>query len=590
MKAKHFLIAALALSAFAACSKSATEPENNDGKGNASYLNVQIAYTDATATKATGDDTNPFYYGTADEQAVVSATFFFYDGDGNYMTKVTRSIYEESKENNWEQGDKNVEWIGKGVVILTNVTNKPKYMGVVLNAGDKLIDNLIGKSSTEAEEVISDKFATYDETAAKWTNFVMSSSSYVSGNDKGYYLNTLADTDFKSTEAEALAASSPVQVYVERLATKIELKLSASATGNKFSLGNYTIDGTNTALYAKVEGWGLNATTGSIYCYKTIDPTWTLVFNSKSWLDADNFRSYWGKSTNYDVTTYYPDSYANSTDSRNYDGSKNVLDYASYNGLGVAVGSAAYCRENTNDPASFTDAADLPINYNSTFTSVLLKATLVNDADAAVEVVNYEGQLYTVDGYKTRILAKYKALDEDRYIPWKSTDGTTYSQIGKDDLKTPVDLHDGYTGLEFNEVSGTTKYYEKTVSGYVELTVDEANKMLNEGDKTVSDNKYSNTLAFYYVNGQMYYTVPVEHLNNGAKYNNIDGETVAEGDYGVVRNHYYCVTVNSIKNLGKAVYDPDEEIIPNDKDTQKYFLSAKVNILSWKLVNQTVDL
>ena len=582
MKANKILIAALALSALAACSKQATEPETPAFSGE-KYLNVKIAQTDA-ATKASGDATNPFYYGTADEQTVVSANFFFYNADGTYNTMVTRSIYKEQSETAG-QGNKNVEWIGKGVVLLSNVTTKPVYMAVVLNADDVLIDALKGKSTSDAKAVLSTKIATQDATSGTWTNFVMTSSSYVNGSTDNYFLTTLKDSDFYATEAEALSASSPVAVYVERLAAKVELKLANTTSANQYKIGNYTVDGAAKDLYAKIDNWGLNATTRNTYSYKLIDPSWTLSFSGSSWSDPTNFRTYWGKSTNYDTTTYYPDSFGNSTDTRNYDGTKEILDYVSYNDLKVAVGSAAYCRENTNNPASFTTTE--PLNYNSTFTSILLKATLVDVDGNALNAINYEGQLYTVAGYKARVLARYKALDEDKYIPWKSgSTAGTYVQVDVDDFKDPVDLHDGYTGLEFKDGN----YFLKNGNDYDDLTAEEATKVLNYGDKASTETGYTSSLALYYVSGQMYYTIPIEHLNNGAKYNNITGATVLEGDYGVVRNHYYSVTVNSVKNLGSAVYNPDEKIIPNDKANQRYFLSAKVNILSWKLVNQTVDL
>jgi hypothetical protein len=593
MKANKILIAALALSALAACSKQATEPETPGFDGEKSYLNVKIAYTDASLTKATGDDTNPFYYGTADEQAVVSATFFFYNEDGTYNTTVTRSINGTGKTSG--PGTENVEWAGDGVVVLTNIDKKPKYMGVVLNAGDKLIADLnTAATATEAEAVVSDKLASED-ASGKWTNFVMSSSSYVNG--KAYYflneLNTAADGDFKSSEAEALKAS-PVVVYVERLASKVELK-----SADKFSLGDYTVDGTSKELFAKINAWGLNATTKDIYCYKSIDTNWDFKFKKStndagtSWSDPDNFRTYWGKSTNYELASaYYPDSYANSETGRNYnDAAKTkTLEYIKYSGIKVPVGTAAYCRENTNDPTWFTAATLGTLNYNSTFTSILLKATLVDNNEAAVDVINYDGQLYTVAGYENRILNKYKTLDADKYIPYtrSGSEGSyTYTQVTNANFKTPEDLHDGYTGLQFADGS----YYKKESNGeYTSISAEQATKMLNYGDKESDKTSYDNTLASYYKGGQMYYTIPIEHLNNTAKYNNVDGKACAEGDYGVVRNHYYSVTVNSIGNLGTAVYDPDEEIIPNDKANQKYYLAAKVNILSWKVVNQSVDL
>ena len=87
----------------------------------------------------------------------------------------------------------------------------------------------------------------------------------------------------------------------------------------------------------------------------------------------------------------------------------------------------------------------------------------------------------------------------------------------------------------------------------------------------------------------MYYNIPIEHLRNDGKYTDENYED-KEGNYGVVRNHYYIIEINSISNLGKAVNDPKENIVPNDDDTKNYYVAAKINVLSWKVVRQTVEL
>ena len=86
-----------------------------------------------------------------------------------------------------------------------------------------------------------------------------------------------------------------------------------------------------------------------------------------------------------------------------------------------------------------------------------------------------------------------------------------------------------------------------------------------------------------YTGGLTYYYIPIEHLNENTT------EGIQEGEYGVVRNHYYNVTINSISNIGKGVFDPAEDIVPSDKETM-YYIGANVNILSWKIVNQNADL
>ena len=82
----------------------------------------------------------------------------------------------------------------------------------------------------------------------------------------------------------------------------------------------------------------------------------------------------------------------------------------------------------------------------------------------------------------------------------------------------------------------------------------------------------------------MYYNIPVQHFRPL-------GEEVLEANYGIVRNHLYSITVNSLTKIGKGIYNPDENIVP-DKDDEKesYYVGAQINILSWKIVNQGVDL
>ena len=96
--------------------------------------------------------------------------------------------------------------------------------------------------------------------------------------------------------------------------------------------------------------------------------------------------------------------------------------------------------------------------------------------------------------------------------------------------------------------------------------------------------------ADYYKNGMMYYCVPIEHLRGGkVTYNDDLSVKVDEADYGVVRNHHYVLSINKIQNLGTAVYNPDEQIVPV-VESPTYYVGAKVNILSWKVVNQSVEL
>ena len=81
-------------------------------------------------------------------------------------------------------------------------------------------------------------------------------------------------------------------------------------------------------------------------------------------------------------------------------------------------------------------------------------------------------------------------------------------------------------------------------------------------------------------NGMSYYMVDIEHLGNNSITN-----------YGVVRNHSYVITVEGITGLGTPVYDPTIIITDPTKPTEtSSYVAARINVLSWRIVNQTVTL
>ena len=82
------------------------------------------------------------------------------------------------------------------------------------------------------------------------------------------------------------------------------------------------------------------------------------------------------------------------------------------------------------------------------------------------------------------------------------------------------------------------------------------------------------------VDGSTYYYTPIKHLGSEGKL----------GEYGIVRNHSYQVTIQNIQGYGTPVYDPDKVIdpmIPSDDNT---YLAARINVLSWRVVSSNVNL
>jgi hypothetical protein len=90
--------------------------------------------------------------------------------------------------------------------------------------------------------------------------------------------------------------------------------------------------------------------------------------------------------------------------------------------------------------------------------------------------------------------------------------------------------------------------------------------------------------AVYYKSGETLYSVDIAHLGY-----QLSGDQL--GDYGVVRNHIYNVVLNSFGGLGSPVYVPEGGLTyPEDPTNTGDYVSAEVRVLSWKLVNQEVDI
>jgi hypothetical protein len=72
-----------------------------------------------------------------------------------------------------------------------------------------------------------------------------------------------------------------------------------------------------------------------------------------------------------------------------------------------------------------------------------------------------------------------------------------------------------------------------------------------------------------------YYWLDIKHLGN----------TGSTTEYGVVRNHVYKVNITDITGFGTPIYDPNQDfIIPDKPEDIVTYVSAQINILSWRVV------
>ena len=624
----------LACSAMVACTNDDLL-ENNDSpvvKGDKAYVVVNIKSANGLSSRGEPDgfeDGTDGTNGTVAENNVSTATFFFYDKEGKYVTKSASGT-----EFTAEATTDNVEKIAESVVVLEGLNGKnyPAYVVAVLNCPAEIVTKL----HSEQLPLSSVKSVLVGESAyMNGNDFIMSNSTYKNGDPTSLYFATkLVDKNFlpeqpdEDEKEELMNADNVVNIYVERLAAKANLTLADNAKG-KIPLTKYDVDGQDATLYVEVLNWKLNGTNKNSYLMKNVNVNFDAYeagaegVYAFDWAGAEATgykRTYWGQSYNWETGTY-PAGIKESS-------ANNTLNYFSWDAMtpeegSTTIGTAQYCAENTNSETALNTG-----NFHSMVTEVLLQAkvyTQIGDGEAVpTDLIRYNNTLFTKEGFIARVV-KNAGL-EGKLWKYSNYEGSWKGKSIEAKDFDYVNLGNGIVNVRLKDVErnddGTIKnviptkngdadeykwYDKETLDGFdfnggvqaaTALTVEQ----LNAYEAAI------NALAIKaecYKDGMMYYNIPIEHLRGG-KFEYVSGGKPATGDgaddtefedikvneadYGVVRNHYYNITVNKIENLGNAVLKPDEIIIPIDKNNTTYYVGATINILAWKVVNQSVDL
>lgn len=589
---------------FYACSNDVTEDISDDSPkvftGDEAYISVRLSDAGSIQSRATSEDPG-YEYGSDNEHSVANAYFYFYDENGVFV----------SEGSAWNGGNAstgtpagNIEFKSNTVVVLKglNEKNYPKYMVTVLNRPS----NFAAPSSLqEMEKTLSDKSAVGIQDGSG--KFVMSTTSFKHDDSNNlankYFVTEVEEANFslEPITEELDKIPNPVTVYVERLATKVTLKVSNSLTpvtidgktGNyykvKATVAGEDNSGSNIAaedLYVELLGWKLNATAKHSNIVKNINESWTDQALGFTWNKPSDFRSFWGKSFNYgNITDYtYPKTAAN------YDGDKEgyPLDYVTLNNP-LSVGTdVAYCAENTNT------SAIVSANFPSAVTSILLKARVCDEKGNALDLVRFNGVLFKETSFIEYILNVMKAKGNWNVWIKTSEEGAkedVYREVGVGDVEL-VNIADGKVKVQLTAATKALTLYSRTKA----TNEQEKDTYTEIADKSTIDNglatECTNGNANGYKEGLMYYNIPIEHLNNTDNTVTDGKTTIPEAKYGVVRNHHYVVTINKLENIGKGIFNPDEVIVPGDSDDDKktYYVGANINILSWKIVSQDVEL
>lgn len=197
-----------------------------------------------------------------------------------------------------------------------------------------------------------------------------------------------------------------------------------------------------------------------------------------------------------------------------------------------------------------------------------------------------------LNGQTTGVVYKVKYTPKDGYYTELAAENGTdsYSQMFEKVLaltdKDPAITKTIFTTAEGTDGTNGTFY---SYNGYVFKTKAGARLYkaiaTNPGAdaatvNTAFTNNASDDDIQTYAEGYCYYTAWIKH--------NPDGGYMQQDKYGVVRNFWYELTVNSIKKLGYSKPTYKNPTDPDDKAEAS--IQVQVNIKKWRWVKQNVDL
>ena len=562
----------------------------NEGK---SYIavNIKSVGTAGAGTRADGDypqGGGTYEDGTEKEGAISKIRFFFFNSDGSaYIMKNMNVNYLELDASVSSAGDaghlQTIEGKTTAMLVIQGETKTaPAYMVAVVNP--QTLSKLEDKAYRESQ--LRDEFTdksfvkiTTDGTGNKqYGGFVMSNSVYAENGARVCASSVSGHVEDKPDEA----AKNPVDIYVERVVAKATTNVNATngmwkqisdgadAGKYKIKVGEIFIDAENKKdVYAVVQGWGLADENRQALLEKMIDVNQTnltsVILGIDPWTSPDYHRCFWEASVGITPA-------GGTNPNVNHKFSEITTPFGA-TPLYTCPNTPTYA-EAAGVDGKFTSGVNTK-PYENTLTKVLVAAKLVyyDDANNAhpADICKYRGiQILGAENVKKQV-----AKDHPEYWTVDPHDGSKHILLAPENLeytKTNLTGSDPLKSYEVRPVlKAGVKVYKKKSDGSFETTDsnEELNKRLAESPVQVRNE------------GMTYYYTPIRHLA---------GTTDKWGYYGVVRNHSYRITINTISGFGTPVYNPDEVIEPViPKDTETY-LAARINVLSWRVVPSGVDL
>ena len=588
MKIKHFFGLAVIVAMTASCSSNedlgTAGPGTGTNEAGVGYATFSINLPTTSGTRAADDPT--FDHGSDYEYKVNDATLLIFKQ--GKATKEGDYTFVESAELGsmapWKDpSETGVTTHAKITAKLEHVDKTVGYYALVLLNNGTGTNTKVALPTTPTTEGEGMKFSDWNAVAnakakdiANYTNGFYMANAPLFKDNKVTTLVAIDQNKIYPTEEQA-AKSAATDVYVERGLAKVTLKtgIAAGMTDDNYTVTGVTYQGDK----VKISNWALDVTNQKTFPIHNVDGLATATDYKDIWSNTatpagsngattqrfvDNKatlaqRVYWGKDPNYDNTDL--------CDTKDADKKalKAEFNYVANEDVTAKPNTSLYCLENTFNLANMMQGQT---------TRVVFKAKYIPNGIA--ENTNF----YKI-GKNTAIWNEDNLVKEIEAAVASVFPGTTTDKI-------TVNLK-----AEGNDITAAGTHYIKAAN--IAVTGVEAETITNNitAINTQLGLKEADKVGIStYAGGESYYIARIKHFGDAlTKWESgTYGEKNLEylGRYGVLRNNWYELTVQSVSGPGYPSVPEVKPSTPDDEDDN--YINVSVKILDWAKRSQDVNL
>lgn len=573
MKIKHLFGLAVIAAMTASCSSNEDLGTAGSGTGTnetgVGYATFTINLPTTSGTRAAGDPT--FDKGDANEYKVNDATLLIFKKDATgYQFKESVDLGNMEP---WTSSSTD------GITTTAKLTAKITKAEVGSDKGYYALIVLNNNSGTNQKITYPDIDKTYEEWSkddkkANATNYLKHDNGFFMANAPKYVAGapeTLVEIKNIYASKQQAENSTATTVYVERGLAKVSLASGSEKKHVDITEGNYKDDKVD------ITGWTLDVTNTKTYPVHVTDGLWADTWKATTTPAATNDatmerfhdtkltefpRVYWGLDPNYSKD------FATVADCEaEFNLVANQKDLSKAFKTDEDAKKPQYCLENTFDIDHMVQGQTTRVLFSAKYQPNGFKP-----GETFYKMGN-SSQLWNADNVVAQIKAKAMEVfnETDANKVEVILTGTDLAKAGTH-LITKANVKHGTAEIEDADITAiNTKLGFKEAKGTDPMV----------GLST-------------YVDGVSYYIARVKHFGDyltkweagNDTYNSNNANWL--GRYGVLRNNWYELSVNSVSGPG---YPDVPKVNPKDPDDENWqYINVSVKILSWAKRSQDVKL